>query len=141
MEEYDVIIVGAGAAGMTAGIYCARNGLKTAIVSKDIGGTANSILLLENYPGFYGSGAELMKKFYDLTKKYEIDFIMDEVDLIKKQKEKFLIKTKGPERVLASSEENVRQKKNLISKSVIIATGSERKKLKIPVKKSLLEKV
>ncbi|MCK9568250.1 FAD-dependent oxidoreductase [Candidatus Pacearchaeota archaeon] len=115
--KYDVVIVGAGAAGMTAGLYSARNGLKTAIISKDIGGTANSILVLENWPGFYGSGAELMKKFYDETKKYEIDFIMSEVDSIEKNKNEFLIKTK---------------KGNLISKTIIIATGTERRKLKIP---------
>lgn len=114
--KYDVVIVGAGSAGMTAGLYSARNGLKTAIVSKDIGGTANSILVLENWPGFYGSGGELMKKFYDETKKYEIDFIMSEVDSIEKNKKEFLIKTK---------------KGNLISKTIIIATGTERRKLKI----------
>jgi thioredoxin reductase (NADPH) len=116
MKKYDVIIVGAGAAGMTAGLYSARNGLKTVIISKDIGGTANSILVLENWPGFYGSGAELMKQFYDSVRKYEIDFIMSEVDLIEKQKKEFLVKTK---------------KENLISKAVIIATGTERRKLKI----------
>ena len=50
MERYDLIIIGAGPAGLTAGLYASRSGLKTAIVSKDIGGTANSILLLENWP-------------------------------------------------------------------------------------------
>lgn len=115
-KKYDLVIVGAGAAGMTAGLYAARNGLKTAIISKDIGGTSNSILILENWPGFYGSGAELMKKFYDETRKYEIDFIMSEVDSIEKNKKEFSIKTK---------------KGNLISKTVIISTGTERRKLKI----------
>ena len=82
---FDVIIIGAGPAGITAGIYAARSGLKTAIVSKDIGGTANSILLLENWPGFNGSGVELMKQFYQHLKDYNIEIIMDEVENIDKK--------------------------------------------------------
>lgn len=114
--KYDVIIIGAGPAGLTAGLYSARNGLKTAIISKDIGGTANSILILENWPGFYGSGGELMKQFYEGVKKYEIDFIMSEVDSIEKRKGEFFLKTKKGE---------------MTSKTVIISTGTERRKLKI----------
>lgn len=56
------MIVGGGPAGLTSALYCARAGLKTAIISKDIGGTANYILKLENWPGFKGSGPELIKK-------------------------------------------------------------------------------
>ena len=65
---HDLIIIGGGPAGLTAGIYAARSGLKTGIISKDIGGTANSILMLENWPGFNGSGAQLMKQFYQHLK-------------------------------------------------------------------------
>jgi thioredoxin reductase (NADPH) len=116
MKTYDVVIIGAGAAGLTAGLYSARNGLKTAIISKDIGGTANSILSLENWPGFNGKGSELMKQIYEQVQKYEIDFIMAEVDSIEKEKDEFLIKTK---------------KEKLNSKTIIIATGTDRKKLGI----------
>jgi len=116
MKKFDVVIIGSGAAGMTAALYSARNGLKTAIVSKDIGGTANSILILENWPGFYGSGAELMKQFYDSVKKYEVEFIMSEVDSIEKKGKEFFVKTK---------------KEEINSKSIIIATGTERRKLNI----------
>jgi thioredoxin reductase (NADPH) len=116
MKKFDVVIIGSGAAGMTAALYSARNGLKTAIVSKDIGGTANSILILENWPGFYGSGAELMKQFYDSVKKYEVEFIMSEVDSIEKKGKEFFVKTK---------------KEEINSKSIIIATGTERRKLNV----------
>jgi len=124
-ENYDVIIIGAGPAGLTAGLYSARNGLKTAIISKDIGGTANSILLLENWPGFKGNGTELMKKFYENLKDYDIDFIMSEADLIKKDGNGFLIKTKKGE---------------IKTKSIIISTGTERRKLGIPGEEKFIGK-
>ncbi|MEK6833458.1 MAG: FAD-dependent oxidoreductase [Nanoarchaeota archaeon] len=117
MKTYDILIIGAGPAGLTAGLYSARNGLKVGIISKDIGGTTNFILKIENWPGFSGSGAELMKKFYEQLKKYEIDFIIDEVDSIEKKNNEFIVKTK---------------KQELGCKALIIATGTERKKLKIP---------
>jgi thioredoxin reductase (NADPH) len=117
MKQYDVLIIGAGPAGLTAGLYSARNGLKVGIISKDIGGTANSILRIENWPGYIGSGAELVKKFYEQVKKYEINFIIEEVDSIDKKEKEFVVKTK---------------KQEFGCKALIIATGTERKKLKIP---------
>jgi len=114
--KYDLIIIGAGPAGMTAGLYAVRSGLKTAIVSKDIGGTAVSILDLENWPGFKGTGAELMKQFYEQLKKYEIDFVMKNVKRIKKDGKKFIVET---------------EELKLESNAVILATGTERRKLKI----------
>jgi len=125
MKQYDILIIGAGPAGLTAGLYSARNGLKVGIISKDIGGTANSILLLENWPGFSGSGSELMKKFYEQLKKYDVDFIMEEVSLIEKTGKGFIVKTKN---------------KELECKALIITTGTERKKLKIPGEIELLGK-
>lgn len=124
-EGYDVIIIGAGPAGMTAGLYSVRNGLKTLIISKDIGGTANSILLLENWPGFKGNGSELMKNFFDNLKDYDIEFVMSEVDSIKKSGEEFLVKTKKGE---------------MKTKSIIIASGTDRRKLDVPGEKELTGK-
>jgi len=60
----DLIIIGAGPAGITAGIYAARYKLDTLILSQSIGGTANEAFKIENFPGFESiSGVELMKKF------------------------------------------------------------------------------
>jgi thioredoxin reductase (NADPH) len=130
MKTYDIIIIGAGPAGLTAGLYSARNGLKVGIISKDIGGTVNSILRIENWPGYSGSGSELIKKFYEQVEKYKVDFIMEEVmeiDKMDKDKEsnRFLVKTK---------------KQELKSKALILATGTERKKLKIPGEEEFLGK-
>ncbi|MBR6399675.1 MAG: FAD-dependent oxidoreductase [Firmicutes bacterium] len=60
---YDVIIAGGGIAGLTAGIYAARSGLKTVIIEKEqTGGQAIFADKIENYPGFCGSGFELIEK-------------------------------------------------------------------------------
>ena len=63
---YDVIILGSGPAGLTAALYCARGGKKTLVLGGDkLGGQTAGIAVLENYPGFAGSGLELsefMKK-------------------------------------------------------------------------------
>ncbi|MEJ5326984.1 MAG: thioredoxin-disulfide reductase [Candidatus Bathyarchaeia archaeon] len=64
MENWELIIIGAGPAGLSAGIYGARSGLKTLIIEEKMaGGTASDAPILENYPGFLQiSGSELAEK-------------------------------------------------------------------------------
>jgi len=64
MENWELIIIGAGAAGLAAGIYAARSGLKTIIIEEKMaGGTTSDAPVVENYPGFYQiGGAELAEK-------------------------------------------------------------------------------
>ncbi len=114
---YELIIVGAGPAGLTAGIYAARSGLKTAVVSRTLGGTANLISSLENWPGFSGKGIDLMKKFYDQLNQYKVEVILEDVQSIEKKGKVFAVKISGGE---------------LETKAIILATGIKREDLKIP---------
>jgi thioredoxin reductase (NADPH) len=115
--HYDVLILGAGPAGMTAGIYASRYHLKTLIISKDIGGTANWAEKLENYPGYMGNGRELMQKFKAQAEKLGTEFLMEEIFDISKDENGFIVHTQG---------------KEIHSNSLIIATGMKRKELEIP---------
>ncbi|EGW40824.1 thioredoxin-disulfide reductase [Desulfosporosinus sp. OT] len=79
---YDVIIIGAGPAGLTAGIYAARGGLKAAVVELAMpGGQAASTENIENYPGFPEgiNGYELMNSFHRQALAFGVEFIFEEV--------------------------------------------------------------
>ena len=80
---YDVIVIGAGPAGMTAAIYTARAGYKTLILETGApGGQAATTDTIENYPGFPGgiSGPELMMKFYEQAVGFGVDMEFQYVD-------------------------------------------------------------
>jgi len=82
---YDVIIVGAGAAGLTAAIYTCRKKLKTAIVSIDVGGQTNLTSHIENYPGTGPMhGIELMRKFQNEAIGFGAELIMGKVNKVDK---------------------------------------------------------
>ncbi|RRJ65116.1 FAD-binding protein [Paenibacillus oralis] len=84
-EQYDVVIIGGGAAGLTAGIYCGRAKLKTLILEKTlVGGLATYTNEIENYPGFPegATGTELMGLFHKQAKKFGVDFKMTDVKAV-----------------------------------------------------------
>lgn len=84
-EHYDVVIIGGGAAGLTAGIYCGRAKLKTLILEKTlVGGLATYTNEIENYPGFPEgtTGTELMGLFHKQAKKFGVDFKMTDVKAV-----------------------------------------------------------
>ncbi len=77
VEEYDVVIIGGGAAGLTAGIYCGRARLKTLLIEKSlVGGLATYTNEIENYPGFPEgtTGLGLMELFQKQAKKFGVKF-------------------------------------------------------------------
>ena len=83
MDEYDVIIVGSGPAGLTAGIYAGRQGLKTLILEKGItGGLGLMVPNMENYPGFEKIPGKLLIEY---TKKQTLKYAkVNEMEEVKK---------------------------------------------------------
>src|SRR4051812_3870175 len=118
-DLYDLIIIGAGPAGLTAAIYAKRALLKTLIFEKSLpGGKLNKTEDVDNYPGFISiKGPELAGKMTEHTKYYEIDWKNEEVSKLEKIGETFFVKT---------NEGN-----NFESKAVVIASGAIENKLKI----------
>jgi thioredoxin-disulfide reductase len=122
---YDSIIIGASAAGMSAGIYLKRQNLNFLILAKDIGGEMALSGIVENYPGFpLTNGVELTQKFKEHLEKYGIEPVIEEV--VKIEKENFF-------KVITTENE-------YLSKTVIIATGSNPKKLNVPGEKEFYHK-
>lgn len=96
IEQYDVVIIGGGAAGLTAGIYCGRARLKTLILEKSlVGGLATYTNEIENYPGFPEgtTGIELMGLFHKQAKKFGVDFKMTDVKSISVTDDRKVVET------------------------------------------------
>jgi thioredoxin-disulfide reductase len=125
---YDLIIVGGGPAGVTAGIYALRQKLKTLMLTKDFGGQLNrKAVMIENFPGFEEiSGKELTEKFFSHLKRYPIEIEIDEVKRVKKEKEIFAIETKS--------------QKEFFSKALILSSGVKSKILNAKGEKEFLGK-
>ncbi len=123
---YDVVIIGGGSAGYTAGIYAAREGLKTIILEKEMtGGIAGITDMIENYPGFPDgiSGPDLMEKFKKQAERFNVIFEeYVEVEEIVPQKDYFQIKSDDGE---------------YHARSVILATGGYARKLGLEQEKKL----
>lgn len=82
---YDLIIIGAGPAGLTAAIYAGRRGLKTLVISKDLGGQAVLTDKIYNYPGIkFIAGMPLMQVFREQAAESGADFVFNEVSKIQK---------------------------------------------------------
>ena len=94
MQEFEIVIVGAGPAGLSAGMYVARQNVSCLVVSKDLGGQMNLIPKLENYPGTIMSSGQILAKTLEtqyLSFKGEI--VYDTVEKIDESEDGFKIKT------------------------------------------------
>ena len=92
---YDVVIIGAGIAGLTAAIYVRRSN-KTVLVleGQAYGGQIINTLQIENWPGDYGvSGVDLMQKIYKQATELGAEVEFEEVEVVEKVGEDFVIKT------------------------------------------------
>lgn len=121
MERYEVIILGAGPAGLTAGIYAVRSRLKTVVLEKSVpGGQIVNTEKIENYPGFPEGigGAELMERLEEQAVKLgvEIRSLMEAKALEVKSELKMVHTNQG----------------KIEGKAVIIATGASPVKLGVP---------
>lgn len=126
-EIYDVIIVGAGPAGMTAAIYASRANLSVLMIEKKFyGGQMQSTGEIENYTGYEEiSGPDLSEKMFQHSKKFGTEFAFGQITDIKDE-EGIKVLTAGAKKYKA--------------KAVIIATGTEAKLLGIPGEKKLSSK-
>ena len=94
MQEFEIVIVGAGPAGLSAGMYVARQNVSCLVISKDLGGQMNLIPKLENYPGTIMSSGQILAKTLEtqyLSFKGEI--VYDTVEKIDESEGGFKIKT------------------------------------------------
>ncbi|MBQ9160409.1 MAG: thioredoxin-disulfide reductase [Methanobrevibacter sp.] len=118
MEQFDIIIIGAGPGGLTAGIYAGRQGTKNLIIDKDLaGGLGREVPEMENYPGFDNiSGLELIEKMKaQAVKNCQLNEMEEVQEIIKTDDEyRFTVKT---------------NKDSYQSKSIILATGSSHRHL------------
>lgn len=124
-NAYDLIIIGGGPAGLSAGIYGGRAKLKTLIINKGtVGGLVNTTREIVNYPG-YGliSGSDLMLDFKKHAESFGVEFLRDQVLSTDFSQEDKVIKTK--------------KGKEFTAKAVILACGSEPRLLNIPGEKRL----
>lgn len=88
--KYDVVIIGGGAAGMTAAIYCGRARLNTLLIEQSlVGGLATYTNEIENYPGFPegSTGLDLMNLFQKQAKKFGVNFKLTDVKSVDLQGE------------------------------------------------------
>ena len=118
MEKYDIVIVGAGPGGLTAGIYSGRQGTKNLIIDKGFaGGIGREVPEMENYPGFDSiSGLELIEKMKDQAIK--------NCELHENENVQEIIKTDDEYRFTVKTDND-----SYLSKTVILATGSSHRQL------------
>ena len=118
MNEYDIIIIGAGPGGLTAGIYAGRQGTRNLIIDRDLaGGLGREVPEMENYPGFDNiSGLELIEKMKSqATRNCDLREMEEVTEIIKTDEEyRFTVKT---------------TKDTYRSKTIILATGSSHRRL------------
>lgn len=123
-KVYDVIIIGAGPAGMTAAVYTSRANLSTLMLERGVpGGQMANTEEVENYPGYeHILGPELATKMFEHAKKFGAEYAYGDV--------KEVIDGEAYKTVVTSNQQYK-------ARAVIIATGAEYKKLGVPGEKEL----
>ena len=125
MKKYDLIIIGAGPAGLTAAVYAVRYKLKTLVIGKLPGGLAGEAYEVCNFPS-YGKilGFQLMKKMIEQVKELGVEIKMQEVSDINNK----------------NGFEVITYKEKYFSKKLVLALGSERRMLQLENEKEFIGK-
>ena len=125
MENFDIIIIGAGPAGLTAGLYAGRQNSKALVIDKGLaGGLGSEVPMMENYPGFdLISGMELISKMKPQCEKFSEIRENQIIEDIEKMDDGIYIKTKS------SIGDDFNE---YLTKSVILATGASHRHLNVP---------
>lgn len=120
MENKDVVIIGAGVAGLTAALYAARSGMKVSVLD-ELGGGGQVLQIdnLENYPGVFPAvnGTDLIETMMNQAESFGAEILQAEVFSIDKKGNDFYVKSSEGE---------------FVSPSLIIATGADHSKLNVP---------
>jgi len=120
VKHYDVIIIGGGPAGMTAGLYASRAKLRTLLIESGLfGGQMTTTELIENFPGFPQgvSGEELSRLMEEQAKRFGMETISDEVTEVSLERDLKRVKTYDGE---------------YLCRALIICTGTEYRRLGVP---------
>lgn len=120
MAVHDLVIIGAGPAGFSAGIYAARYKLDVLLIGREPGGQTVEAYEIDNYPGLMNiKGVELAEKFKRHAERVGAKMeLFSEVAGISKKGSEFVLKTDSG--------------KEISSRAVILAAGSRKRKLGIP---------
>ncbi len=123
--DYDVLIIGGGAAGLAAGTYASRDGLKTVLLERLMtGGQVINAETIENFPGFPEGilGADLGSLMLDQATKYGLEVRLSEVTGLRQSQSRWAVETYDG---------------TISSRSVVIAAGSTLRKLGVPGEEAL----
>lgn len=117
-KTYQLVIIGAGPAGLAASIYASRYGISHAILGSILGGQISETHLIDNYPGMEDmSGFEFSQKWGRHAQKYGVEILPKRVRAIKKTENAFEAEIDGGEKFIAET--------------ILLATGTKRRKLDI----------
>jgi len=125
VEEYELLIIGAGPGGLTAGLYAGRSNLKTAIIAAELGGQIVKAHLVENYPGLPDiSGEKLVSIIKKQAEKFKVEFIWSTIKKVEKKGKKFILSTTDDKQYQA--------------KALILSFGKTPQQLDIPGEAGLI---
>lgn len=124
-NNYDVVVIGAGVAGMTSAIYLKRAGLNCLLIEGETpGGQVTKTITITNYPGFKSiTGAELATKVLSQVRELGVDILYQKVENVKLDQDMKII--------------TLDDQKEIVTKNVIIATGRNPKKIGLPNEEKL----